>query len=92
MSIGCISLRCCLNGLVLCVGRAFRVYCARSEVECCVVAIVLMCVSVAHARLARFVRLDGSRFVCYCHRNTVHNSRSYEVKTTNPNYTLDCNS
>ena len=60
MSMVCTSLRCCLDGLVVCTGRAFCVYCVRSEADCCVVAIVLMCLPVAQVRLATSERLVGS--------------------------------
>jgi hypothetical protein len=63
MSMACTSLRCCLNGLVLCNGRTFCVDYVRSEANCCVVAIVLMRLPVAHVRLERSERLDGSRCV-----------------------------
>ena len=63
MSMGCASLRCCLIGLVLCTGRAFCVYCVRDGADCCVVATVLMCLPVAHVRLARSERFAGSRCV-----------------------------
>ena len=59
MSMVCTSLRCCLNGLVLCTCRAFCVCCVRIEADCCVVAIVLMCLPVAQVRLARPKRLVG---------------------------------
>jgi hypothetical protein len=59
VSMGCTSLRCCLNGLALCVGRAFRVYCVRNEADYCVVASVLMCLPVAQVRIARSGRLAG---------------------------------
>ncbi len=52
MSMVCTSLRCCLDGLVLCIGRAFYVDCVRSDADCCVVAIVLMRLPVAHVRLS----------------------------------------
>ena len=55
------SLRCCLNGLVLCIGRAFCVDYVRNEADCCVVATVLMCLPVAQVREARSERLVGSR-------------------------------
>ena len=48
---------------MLCIGRAFRVDCVRGEADCCVVATVLMCLSVAKVRRARYERLDGSRCV-----------------------------
>jgi len=59
MSMVCTSLRCCLDGFVLCDGRAFCVDCVQSEADCCVVATVLMCLPVAHVRPARFERLVG---------------------------------
>ena len=59
----CTSLRCCLDGLVLCIGRTFCVDCVRSEVDCCVVATVLMCMPVAQVCPARSERLVGSGFV-----------------------------
>ena len=61
ISTACTSLQCCLNGLVLCIGRAFCVDCVRSEVDCCVVVTVLMCLPVAQVRLTRYERLVGSR-------------------------------
>ena len=57
------SLRCCLNGLVLCNGRDFCVDYVRSEADCCVVAIVLMCMPVAQARPTMCERLTQSRCV-----------------------------
>ena len=60
MSMVCTSLRCCLDGFVLCTGRAF---CVRSEADCCVVMTVMMCLSVAQVRRARFERLDGFGYV-----------------------------
>ena len=62
-STGCISLRCCLRGLMLCNGRAFCVYCVRIEADCCVVATVMMCLPVAQIRPSRSERLAGSRCV-----------------------------
>ena len=70
MGMGCTSLRCCLNGLVLCNGRVFFVYCVRSEADYCVVAIVLMCLPVAQVRsagsehLAVFGCMDVERNGC----------------------------
>jgi hypothetical protein len=63
MSMVCTSLRFCLNGLVLCTGRVFCVDCVRNEADCSVVATVLRCLPIAHVRLARSERLDGSRCV-----------------------------
>ena len=45
---------------MLCTSRAFGVDCMRSEADCCVVANVLICLPVAHDRLARSERLAGS--------------------------------
>jgi hypothetical protein len=63
MGMGCTSLRCCLNGLVLCNGRAFCVYCVRREADYFFVATVLVCLPVAQNRPTRFERLVGSRCV-----------------------------
>ena len=63
MSMVCTSLRCCLNGFVLCTGRAFCVDCVRSEANCCVVTTVLMCLPVAQIRPARFERQVGFGYV-----------------------------
>ena len=60
MSMVCISLRCCLDGLVLCTSRAFCEDCVRSEADCCVVATLLMCLPVAQVRPSRYERLAMS--------------------------------
>ncbi len=63
MSMVCTSLRCCLDGLLFCIGRAFSVDCVRSEADCRVMATVLMCLPVALVHPARFERLDGFGYV-----------------------------
>ena len=64
MSMVCTSSRCCLDGLVMCTGRAFCVDCVRNEADCCVVATVLMCPPVAQVRLARSERHTRSGAEC----------------------------
>jgi hypothetical protein len=63
MSMDCTSLRCCLNGSLLCVGCSFCVFCVRGEAYYCNVATVLMCLPVAQVRRARSRRFVGSRCV-----------------------------
>ena len=48
---------------MLCIDRAFCVDCVRIEADCCVVAIVLMCMPIAQVCPTRFENLAGSRCV-----------------------------